>query len=505
MTAHSEAQPGAHSAEPLVRTFGRYSLYAPIGSGGMATVHLARLAGAAGFTRTVAIKRMHPHLARDPQFVGMFTDEAKLAARIQHPNVVQTLDVVSFQDELFVVLEYVHGVSLSQLIRQARANDGGIPVGVALRVGVDVLHGLHAAHEARSERGEPLELVHRDVSPQNVIVGTDGTARVLDFGVAKALGRMQASTEGQIKGKVAYVSPEQLRGERVSRTSDIYSAGVMLWEVLAGRQLFQGATEATVLMAILEGKIPSLRSYCPDVPPLLEAALGRALSSNPSIRFATAAEMADALERAAPMASAREVGAWAEIVATKSLEKRAALLARVESSPCNVSVANVVELELTPSGGHPLLPEAPITFTDRKSMSVATSITKSFAPPRSRKAVVWAVLGVLAGAGVLALVALLGGGEPASRETAQAAPPTPPPSAEPAPAPPPAPSAAATETAPAPSASSTAVAAVTAKPASGKPGPAAAKPGKSEPTKKPGTTSPAAPSGERIEDLFGRN
>ncbi|MEJ7731718.1 MAG: serine/threonine-protein kinase [Polyangiaceae bacterium] len=322
-----------------------------MGSGGMATVHLARLAGAAGFTRTVAIKRMHPHLARDPQFVGMFTDEAKLAARIQHPNVVQTLDVVSFQDELFVVLEYVHGVSLSQLIRQARANDGGIPVGVALRVGVDVLHGLHAAHEARSERGEPLELVHRDVSPQNVIVGTDGTARVLDFGVAKALGRMQASTEGQIKGKVAYVSPEQLRGERVSRTSDIYSAGVMLWEVLAGRQLFQGATEATVLMAILEGKIPSLRSYCPDVPPLLEATLGRALSSNPSMRFATAAEMADALERSAPMASAREVGAWAEIVATKSLEKRAALLARVESSPCNVSLANVVELELTPGGG----------------------------------------------------------------------------------------------------------------------------------------------------------
>jgi hypothetical protein len=167
-------------------------------------------------------------------------------------------------------------------------------------------------------------------------------------------------------------------------------------------------------------------------------------------------------------------------------------------------VANVVELELTPSGGHPLMPEAPITFTDRKSMSVATSITKSFAPPRSRKAVVWAVLGVLAGAGVLALVALLGG-EPAARETAQAAPPPPAPSAEPAPTPPPAPSAAATETAAAPSTSSTAAAAAPGHAApAGKPA-AAAKPVKADAPKKPGGTTPAAPSGERIEDLFGRN
>src|SRR5262245_51026591 len=168
---------------------GRYALHGELASGGMATVHLGRLLGPVGFSRTVAIKRLHAQYAQDPEFVSMFLDEARLAARIRHPNVVPTLDVVATSGELFLVMEYVPGESLSRLARAARDRMERMPPRIVSAIMSGVLHGLHAAHEAKSERGEPLGIVHRDVSPQNVLVGTDGVARVLDFGVAKAAGR----------------------------------------------------------------------------------------------------------------------------------------------------------------------------------------------------------------------------------------------------------------------------------------------------------------------------
>ncbi|HEX7603641.1 MAG TPA: serine/threonine-protein kinase, partial [Polyangiaceae bacterium] len=176
--------------EPVIQ-LGRYALHAEIAAGGMATVYLGRLHGAVGFGRTVAIKRLHPHLAKDPEFVSMFLDEAHLAARVQHPNVVPTLDVVTSDRELFLVLEYVRGESFSALIRAARAAGQTLPIPVVVAVVVGLLNGLHAAHEATDEQGKPLGIVHRDVSPQNVLVGADGVARVLDFGVAKAATRLQ--------------------------------------------------------------------------------------------------------------------------------------------------------------------------------------------------------------------------------------------------------------------------------------------------------------------------
>src|SRR4030088_3091893 len=178
----------------------------------MATVHFGRLQGAAGFARSVAIKSLHPQYAKDPDFVAMFLDEARLAARIAHPNVVPTLDVVSQGDDLLLVMEYVRGSALSRLVRPLTQKGERMPQRIAGSIVSGVLRGLHAAHEAKSEIGEPLDIVHRDVSPQNVLVGTDGIARVLDFGVAKAAGRCYTTRDGNIKGKVPYMAPEQLEG-----------------------------------------------------------------------------------------------------------------------------------------------------------------------------------------------------------------------------------------------------------------------------------------------------
>jgi len=311
------------------RVLGRYAMYEAFAQGGMATLHYGRLLGPAGFSRTVAIKRLHAHLSEDPELVAMFLDEARLAARVHHPNVVQTLDVESSEGEIFVVLDYVRGESLSRLLQEARR--AGVPPAPAVVVAVvlGVLEGLHAAHEARDARGEPLEIVHRDVSPHNVLVGTDGIARVLDFGVAKARGRAQTTRGGQLKGKLAYMAPEQLRG-KVTRRSDVFAASVVLWEALAGKRLFEGDDDGDVVGRVLHEPIPSPRTYAPMVTPELEAIVLRGLERDPSRRFATAREMALAIEGRVTRATPLEVGAFVERIGGAALAHRAARVARIE-------------------------------------------------------------------------------------------------------------------------------------------------------------------------------
>ena len=311
---------------------GRYALYGEIAAGGMATVHIGRLLGPVGFARTVAIKRLHPQYAKDPEFVSMFLDEARLAARVQHPNVVATIDVVATDGELFLIMDYVRGESLSRLIRAADRKGERVPYRIAASVVSGFLHGLHSAHEAKNEHGEPLGLVHRDVSPQNVLVGADGIARVLDFGIAKAAGRIQVTREGQIKGKLSYMPPEQLQGMTLTRLTDIYAAGVVLWETLTCERLFKGETESETLTKILDGHVERPSFKVPGLPPAFDEVVLKALKQNPEERFATAREMAVALEKCAGIASSTEVGEWVENTAGSELLEREERIAEIESS-----------------------------------------------------------------------------------------------------------------------------------------------------------------------------
>jgi serine/threonine protein kinase len=309
---------------------GRYALYEEIAAGGMARVHLGRLIGPAGFSRTVAVKRLHSHIARDPDFVTMFLDEARIAARIRHPNVVATLDVVTTGDEVFLVMEYVEGEALSRLEKVAfRRGPIAPPIVVAILAGV--LRGLHAAHEARDERGEPLQIVHRDLTPHNILVGTDGLARVLDFGVAKAAGKSHQTRTGELKGKVPYMSPEQIRGS-VTRKTDVYAASVVAWEALTGKRLFKGDHDVEVMARVLDANISPPSSVVPSLPSSLDEIVLRGLATDPEARFATAEEMATALEQCMTPATSKEVGAWVESLAGSLLSQRAELVARIESS-----------------------------------------------------------------------------------------------------------------------------------------------------------------------------
>ncbi|HEY6555713.1 MAG TPA: protein kinase [Polyangiaceae bacterium] len=317
----------------------RYELVAEIASGGMATVYLARLSGVGGFQRFVAIKRLHPHLAHEKEFVEMFLDEARLAAGIHHPNVVPILEVGASDRGYYLVMEYIEGDTLARLLARAATSGQKLPVNIGLRIILDMLAGLHAAHELRDDLGNPTELVHRDVSPQNVLVGIDGISRITDFGVARAQSRLTSTRTGQLKGKIAYMAPEQASGkDYVDRRADVFSAGILLWEVLAARRLFKAENEAATLSRVISEPITKLSSITSDVSPQISAVCMKALERDPDRRFATCAQLADALERAAPdrVSSGREVSIYvSEVLGQEISQQREAVrswLARSEPS-----------------------------------------------------------------------------------------------------------------------------------------------------------------------------
>ncbi len=309
---------------------GRYRLYDAIATGGMAAVHLARVVGSAGFQRIVAIKRLHPHLAGDPKFAAMFLDEARVASRVHHPNVVGIIDVVAEAGELFLVMEYVRGESLSALLGAAK--DQGAPPSVAVVSALlgGALYGLHAAHEACDEVGRSMEIVHRDVSPQNVLVGVDGIARVVDFGVAKAISRLETTRDGEIKGKLAYMAPEQLERGIVDRRTDVYAASVVLWEALTGARLFAADASGGVVLAVLENEVPPPSRLRPEIDSRLDAIVLCGTARDPAARFSTALEMAEELARVAPPASPRETADWVLRVGAENLTRRAQRVLELE-------------------------------------------------------------------------------------------------------------------------------------------------------------------------------
>jgi len=327
-------QPSGSSgeSESAVRLIGRYALHGELASGGMAAVHLGRLLGEVGFARTVAIKCLHSQHARDPEFVAMFLDEARLVSRIKHPNVVPTLDVVRLEGEIFLVMEYIHGAPVSVIMKALSRRKERMPVNVAVGITLGLLEGLHAAHEATNEDGTALGIVHRDVSPQNVMVGADGIPRVLDFGIAKASVRLQTTEDGSFKGKLGYMPPDILSGAKVDRRADLWGAAVVMWEMIVGKRLFHSNESPHALVRKIVDEpvdVPSKRGI-EGVPPALEAVLTKALAKGVEERYQNAREMASAIEDAMSPASARLIGEWLHKIVGDDLDKRAAYVAEME-------------------------------------------------------------------------------------------------------------------------------------------------------------------------------
>jgi eukaryotic-like serine/threonine-protein kinase len=313
------------------RELGRYVLYDQIAAGGMATVHFARMHGAIGFSRLVAIKRLHPSYANDPDRVQMFLDEARLAARLDHPNVVSTLDVIADETEVFLVMEHILGQALEALM--PRAQNAPIPLPIVSAIICGVLEGLHAAHEARADTGEPLSIVHRDVSPHNILVGADGVARVFDFGIAKAAINTQETREGVVKGKVTYMAPEQVWGS-ADRRADLYAAGVILWELVGGRRRHAGEHNDTLFLKLARNELDApgpLTTMRTDVPEALDAIVARATEPDARQRFDTARDMAVALEEAIAPAPTRDVADWLRDVAGSRIDRISSVMRRIES------------------------------------------------------------------------------------------------------------------------------------------------------------------------------
>ncbi len=301
---------------------GPYRLHGVIASGGFGQVEYATREATGGFSRVVAVKRVRTDRLDSEEAVAMLLDEARLVSRIHHPNVVSVLDVIRDERELFVVMEYVDGETLAYLQRVTRERGELVPPSIVVAIVSQVLAGLHAAHEARDEAGMPLGIVHRDVSPQNVMIGADGVARVLDFGVAKAHGRLQRTATGEVKGKLAYMAPEQLAGEAVSRAADLYGVAVMLWELVTGRRLFDGLDAEALVQRILVGYIEPPSKYVPSLSEAVERVIMQGLSREPAERFSSAREMGRALTSCAVAAAPSELGTWVEARAAESLMRR---------------------------------------------------------------------------------------------------------------------------------------------------------------------------------------
>jgi serine/threonine-protein kinase len=331
---------------PAPTQIGRYRIVARLGGGGMADVYLGVASGLVGFTKLSVIKVIKPAIATEPEHVSLFLDEARLAAKLNHPNVVQTNEVGEDGGTYYLVMEYLEGQTLRRVLRPEVAGRRGESLPALLRALCDVLAGLHYAHELRDFDGRPLGIVHRDVSPHNVFVTYDGAIKLVDFGIAKAAGAIHLTGAGVLRGKFAYMAPEQARGERVDRRADVYSAGVILWEMLARRRMWSGEHELTILRRLTSGALPSLHEHAPDAPPELVAACERALSLDPADRFATAQHLRAAIEAFLAVrgwhVTASDVGA---LVSRQFADERAAFQRRLEEA----FAAGVIQTVAQPS------------------------------------------------------------------------------------------------------------------------------------------------------------
>jgi len=307
-------------------TLGRYRLNQEIVSGGMGVVRFGSV-DEGGRSKVVAIKQLNPSLVSEPEAEAAFLKEAGLAVRIHHENVVPTLEVGVHRGELFVVMEYLHGESLARLMKASRRP---APPPIASRIVSDVLQGLAAVHDARDDAGQRLGVVHRDVSPHNVLVGANGTSFVIDFGVAKVAGEATNTKPGMVKGKLSYMSPEQIAGREVTPATDLFAAAVVLWETLTGVRLFASGSVGSLMRRIAEGRIEPPSTHDGEIGTDLDDLVLRGLHPDPAHRFDSATSFAEHLARVVPPASRDEVAAWVQRQAGETLEERAAVVRAIE-------------------------------------------------------------------------------------------------------------------------------------------------------------------------------
>jgi serine/threonine-protein kinase len=423
---------------------GRYECLLPIARGGMAAVWAARARGARGFQRFVAIKTMLPTLSSDANFETMFLDEARIVSRIRHPNVVEIVDLGEQDSLLYIVMEWIDGEPLSTLMRKS-SEDGRLPLGIAARIMADACAGVHAAHELKDDEGRVVGLVHRDISPQNILVSYDGLVKLVDFGVAKATGMSSAETQaGHIKGKIAYMAPEQVTGHKVDRRTDVFACGIVLYQIATGKHPFRGEHEAATINNVLSRDVPPPRHYIPDCPPRLHQVLMRALQREPERRFQTAAEMGHELDEVARMDGKRvtseAVASFIKKVAGPMGEERRAALKRavaeVDQRPGQAAAmlaSSADPVQPTPASGSVIItgqrsgmpivlyPSAPGQEPSGTGSS-AVSLGSAIAAPQ-RKSRVWLVAACGGAAVLLAGAAAAVSGIGASARDTQPMPP----------------------------------------------------------------------------------
>lgn len=428
MSAHFASIPEPAEVRPGTR-LGRYEVLIGIAQGGMARVWAARQQGHRGFTKIVAIKTILPALTSDPSFEAMFLDEARVAAGVHHPNVCQIFDLGEEAGVLYLAMEWVNGESLARILKPPIKGDSKreaqrLNARIAARIVADAAAGLHAAHELADETGQQLEVVHRDVSPQNILVTLTGNVKVTDFGVAKALGSShEATAAGQIKGKAAYMSPEQAAAGTVDRRSDIFALGIVLYEITTGKRPFHGENQIATLKLLLEGRFDPPGAIVPGYPRELEAIVMRAMAMDPAERFPSADRMKIALEewlaRSGPVVTETQVGALVrervgEVVDERQSRIRERMKAPAfdprasqptfsppsEASSSKISAPSAVS-HVAPAGGVAVTPSGAMPSVAMPSIPIAMPARTGPSP---------AMLGVVIGLAAFVLLALVGVG-----------------------------------------------------------------------------------------------
>ncbi len=428
ISAHPQTGRKPAVSREFGRRFGRYETLFRIAGGGMAEVYAARILGEGGFQKVVALKRMLPTLAEDERFVTMFLDEGRVAANIASPNVVQTLDLGRADDDsLYLVMELVVGVSLGRLVRGALKEGKYLDVPIAAKLVAEAARGLHDAHEATTPMGEPLHIIHRDVSPQNILVDRAGRTRITDFGVARAMQRHSHTQTGEMKGKMAYFAPEQAVGGDLDRRLDVFALGIVAWEVFSGRRLFKGENPLQTLKKITEAPVPSLRRFRPEIPEAVDAAILKALERDREQRWPTALAFARALEAAVETpATTADIGEAVKAFGGAPLDDLDLNLKRALSGEIS-AMGQTIEpgvddsptvMERTPLSTSAILPSQ----VSSSGAAPITGATGLVGQPEKRSLVLPLALGavVALAAGVGAFFALQGGTTPTTVEPAAA-------------------------------------------------------------------------------------